>query len=125
MAHYDYTCLDCSLEFVISKAMKNSDRGEECPGCGGNSKRVFSPVPGLGLSDGPGCVWGSNKFHKPIFDKPDPHNDIPYTYDKLKSAGKFDNDPKFKRDMDYKMATLKDRPREKVDYQKVGHPIER
>jgi len=125
MAYYEYKCDLCNYGFTVSKPIAKYERKEACPECGGNSRRIFSPTPGHGLSDGPGVVWGGNTYHKPIFDKPDPHNDIPFTYAKLDSAGKFDKNPSFKKDMDYKMKTLKDRPREKVDYQKVGHPIER
>ena len=124
MAYYRYICPKCQLDFTISKAIMYYDRDEPCPDCEALGVKQLSALPGHGLSDGPGTST-PNRPHKPIFDKPDPHNDIPYTYNQLESAGEFTKNPEFKKNMDYKMATLKSRPRENVDYQKVGHPVER
>jgi len=123
MAYYKYNCCFHG-EFNVVKPIAESSRPELCPHCDEIGKRVYTALPGHGLSDGPGTAM-SNRPHKPIFDLVDPHNDVPYTYNRLMADGKFDKNPEFKKNMDLKMSKLKERPREIVDYQKVGHPIER
>jgi putative FmdB family regulatory protein len=43
MPMYDYRCRDCDHEFEIHQAFSD-DPLTECPQCGGNLRKVFSPV---------------------------------------------------------------------------------
>lgn len=43
MPAYDYRCTQCTTTFEVVRSI--TDRSEqECPSCGGQTKRVFSPV---------------------------------------------------------------------------------
>jgi len=41
---YEYFCESCSLGFEVRKAF-GENSGARCPKCGGDGRRVFSPVP--------------------------------------------------------------------------------
>jgi putative FmdB family regulatory protein len=43
MPVYEYRCRDCGHEFEIQQSMSD-DALTECPSCGGNLRKVFSPV---------------------------------------------------------------------------------
>lgn len=43
MPTYDYRCSACDALFEVSRPMGSKDP-EPCPGCGSETKRVFSPV---------------------------------------------------------------------------------
>ena len=124
MAFYDYVCEKCEVGFEVSKRILDSDKPELCPKCGGTSKRIFTATCCHGLSDGPGTSR-PNKPHKPIFDQVDVHNDTQYAYNKMLDKGTLDKNPDMKKDMETYMTGLKTQPRKVVDYQKVGHPVER
>ncbi len=124
MALYQYECVECGDSFDVMKLIAESDREEKCPACDGDSKRIYTPTPCHGLSDGPGTRT-PNKPHKPIFDLVDVHNDSQYTYNKLKESGKLDSNPEMKREMEVSMQALRNRPRDIIDYQKTGHPCEK
>ena len=44
MPIYEYQCEDCSCRFELRKSF-NDKSAVTCPQCGGNARRVFSPVP--------------------------------------------------------------------------------
>ena len=43
MPVYEYRCRDCGHEFEIQQSMSD-DPLTECPSCGGDLRKVFSPV---------------------------------------------------------------------------------
>jgi putative FmdB family regulatory protein len=43
MPVYEYRCRDCGHEFEIQQSM-SEDALTECPSCGGDLRKVFSPV---------------------------------------------------------------------------------
>ena len=43
MPVYEYRCRDCGHEFEIQQSMSD-DALTECPSCGGDLRKVFSPV---------------------------------------------------------------------------------
>ena len=76
--------------------------------------------PGVaGLSSGPGS--GQNEL---VFDKPDPAKDIPITLKIMEQNGQL-KDPDTLRMARIKMEAAKRMPRQNIDYQKTGHPVER
>ena len=42
MPLYDFHCDSCSLEFEVSRSMKDSDIPAHCPMCDAKARRVFS-----------------------------------------------------------------------------------
>lgn len=77
-------------------------------------------APGVsGVSDGPGSC--ANEF---VFDRPDPVKEGQRILRMMEEKGQL-RDPKMMRAAQIKMDALKNRPPEKVDYQKEGHPLDR
>lgn len=79
-------------------------------------------APGIaGAGRGPGC--GNSEM---VFDRPNPLHDGLRTARIMEEGGKL-KDPRIVRLIQNKMRSLKAQEplREKVDYQKEGHPIER
>jgi putative FmdB family regulatory protein len=44
MPVYEYKCKNCHYRFELKQSF-NDDPIVTCPRCGGNAKRIFSPVP--------------------------------------------------------------------------------
>jgi len=67
MPIYEYQCKKCSLRFELKRGF--SDNGSSfCPQCGGEARRLFSPVPII--FKGPGFyVTDSRKDHEYFSDK--------------------------------------------------------
>lgn len=59
-----------------------------------------------------------------VFDRPDVAKEVKLTLKKMEADGKL-NTPELMRAAQVKYEELKDRPAEKIDYQKEGHPLER
>ena len=71
-------------------------------------------------SRGPGSC--SNEL---IFDRPNMKKDIPLTLKKMEESGGFVGKPDSVRAARIKLEEAKAMPDSTVDYQKVGHPLER
>ncbi|MDO8848304.1 MAG: zinc ribbon domain-containing protein [Coriobacteriia bacterium] len=66
MPAYDYRCLSCASVFELTRSL--SDASEVvCPSCGGQTKRVFTPV---------GVVFKGSGFHNTDY-RPRPKSEEP------------------------------------------------
>jgi putative FmdB family regulatory protein len=54
MPTYDYRCPDCDARFEQVRPISQSGEGTECPACGAEATRAFSPV---------GVVFKGSGFH--------------------------------------------------------------
>jgi len=69
MPIYEYECEKCSLRFDLKKRFSDNGSGF-CPQCGGNARRLFSPV--AIVFKGPGFyVTDSRKAHERFSDRAD------------------------------------------------------
>jgi len=91
----------------------------ECPICGETSNRTFYRPPVChGLSDGPGsCV------NQIVFNRPDLEKEYRITFQKMEESGRF-RDPSVKKQAEFMMDWAKAQPKEKIDYDKGGHPLD-
>ncbi len=53
MPAYDFRCSECQTVFEVVRPIRSTE-AETCPECGGDTKRVFSPV---------GVVFKGSGFH--------------------------------------------------------------
>ena len=59
MPAYDFRCQDCQVVFEVTRSIGDTDP-VACPACGGDTKRVFSPV---------GVVFKGSGFHNTDYRK--------------------------------------------------------
>ena len=71
------------------------------------------------MTDGPGSC-----SHELIFDRPNPHKDIPHTLKQMELDGKFHNNPSAMAAATIKFDEAKNTPPSNVDYEKGGHPLD-
>lgn len=92
-----------------------------CPQCHYRTYGVYgrSGYAVHGCSDGPGSA-----VNEIVFDRPDMAKEVRLTLKRMEDDGKL-NTPELIRAAQVKYDELKDRPVEKLDYQKEGHPLER
>lgn len=64
MPKYDYRCTACEQLFEVTRTMGSTSK-EECPSCGAEAKRVFTPV---------GVAFKGSGFHNTDY-KPRPKED--------------------------------------------------
>ncbi|MBN1192478.1 MAG: hypothetical protein JXA36_02115 [Coriobacteriia bacterium] len=64
MPAYDYRCLSCELVFELTRSANDTSH-VSCPHCGGDTKRVFTPV---------GVVFKGSGFHNTDY-RPKPRSD--------------------------------------------------
>ena len=63
MPIYEYQCTDCSFQFELKRGFSENSP-VTCPKCGGDTRRIFSPVPiifkgsGFYCTDNAGCSSG-------------------------------------------------------------------
>jgi len=67
MPTYDFRCTSCSERFEVTRAMGGAV-DECCPECGGEAKRVFTPV---------GVAFKGSGFHNTDYKPQAPSEDAP------------------------------------------------
>lgn len=78
MPAYDYRCLTCDRTFEITRPLSDTT-GVSCPDCGGETKRLFTPV---------GVVFKGSGFHNTDYRRqPKSEESSPSGKDSCSNAG--------------------------------------